>query len=209
VERLYLPILLLALCSPAFGQNSHPTAPLECSELAAGKSVVRKTSPLSIRSGAVQIHASVQLSRPPDNRDAGSCTVVYKLFLTEPGGPPRLLKEFSERATGGVGVEMVGASKNELMIGADFWWAAGDYKGHRPVIYDVNTKSVSLRALDAAITKQLPSCDYFEEFIGVSDSGEAIIRVPKSIYVDEGCPGQGKWLFNVHSGNVQRLKSSE
>jgi hypothetical protein len=56
------------------------------------------------------------------------------------------------------------------------------------------------------IVKQLPSCGYAEEFIGVTDAGEAIIRVPKSQYVEKGCRSQGKWLFNLHEGTVRRMK---
>jgi hypothetical protein len=48
-----------------------------------------------------------------------------------------------------------------------------------------------LLPLEERILKQLPSCDYFEEFNGVTNAGEAIIRVPKSAYVEKGCPSQG------------------
>jgi hypothetical protein len=179
---------------------------MECSELKVGHTVTRKTSPIDIRSGTLRAYAAVQLSRPKDDTNADSCEALYKLFVAEGSGPFVLVKRFSESADTNVGVEMVGASKNEKMIAADFWWAAGDYTGHRPVIYDVEAKSVHLRALNDEIRKQLPSCDYFEEFIGVTDSGQAIIRVPKSAYVETGCPAQGTWLFNIRSGSVQRVK---
>ncbi|HEY6971645.1 MAG TPA: hypothetical protein VJA94_20710 [Candidatus Angelobacter sp.] len=133
---------------------------------------------------------------------------MYKLFVAHPDGKFVLTKQYSEKADGSVGAEMIGASPNERMLAADFWWAEGDYTGHRPVIYNVETRSAQSRALHDEIRKQLPSCDYFEEFIGVSDAGEAIIRVPQSAYVEKGCHAQGKWLFDMQSGRVHRLKSS-
>jgi hypothetical protein len=117
-----------------------------------------------------------------------------------------MIKEFSDPESDGVGVDIVGASSDGNMIAADFWWAAGDYTGHRPVILKVKSNSVILLPLDDRILKQLPSCDYFEEFIGATNDGEAIIHVPKSQYVRTGCPSQGKWLFNLHSGIVRRMK---
>jgi len=74
------------------------------------------------------------------------------------------------------------------------------------VIVEVKSNSVMFLPLDDRILKQLPSCDYFEEFIGVTNAGEAIIRAPKSAYVENGCHSQGKWLFNLHSGIVKRMK---
>jgi hypothetical protein len=195
------------LCSTALGQrNPHSTAPLECSDVKAGQTVTRKTSPMTFRSAAVRAYATVQLSRANDDKEADSCTVVYKLFVAEGSKPFVSVKEYSERSDDIVGVKMVGASKSEMVIAADFWWAAGDYTGHRPVIYDVNSKSVVLRALKDEIRRQLPSCDYFEEFIGVTDTGEAVIRIPKSTYVEKDCPGQGNWLFDVRSGNARRMQ---
>jgi len=132
--------------------------------------------------------------------------VTYKLFVAHGNGKYVPVMEYSEKAEGSVGAEMIGASKNEKVLAADFWWAEGDYTGHRPVIYDAEAKSAHSRALNNEIRKQLPSCDYFEEFIGVTDTGEAIIRVTKSAYVDQGCPAQGEWLFDVQSGRVQRTK---
>jgi len=117
-----------------------------------------------------------------------------------------MIKEFSDPENDGVGVDIIRASSDGNMIAADFWWAAGDYTGHRPVILDVKSNAVTLLPLDDRILKQLPSCDYFEEFIGVTNAREAIIRVPKSAYVETGCPSQGKWLFNLHSGIVRRMQ---
>jgi hypothetical protein len=174
----------------------------------AGHTVTQKTALMSDSSGAVQAYATVQLHRPSDDTNADSCKVVYKLFVAQSDGKFAAVKNYSEKAEGTVGASMIALSKNEKMLAADFWWAEGDYTGHRPVIYDISANSARIRALDDQIRKQLPSCDYFEEFIGVTDEGGAIIRVPKSAYVQKDCPAQGKWLFDVQSGEVQRMKTN-
>lgn len=180
---------------------------MECSDVKLGQAVTQKTAPIEVVSGKVRAYATVQLRRSPDDTNADSCTVIYKLFVAERDGKFAPVKDYSEKADGSVGAEMIGTSKNENMLAADFWWALGDYTGHRAVIYDVESKSVHFRTLNDEILKQLPSCDYFEEFVGVTNAGEAIIRVPKSAYVQEGCGAQGNWLFDVRSGRVQRMKT--
>jgi len=202
---LQLFLTLLLLCSQTFSQqDSRSTNAMECPDVKTGHIEIQKTAPIIV--GGVRAYATVQLRRASDDTNGDSCMVTYKLFVAHGNGKYVPVKEYSEKAEGSVGAEMIGASKNEKVLAADFWWAEGDYTGHRPVIYDAEAKSAHSRALNNEIRKQLPSCDYFEEFIGVTDTGEAIIRVPKSAYVDQGCPAQGEWLFDVQSGRVQRTK---
>jgi hypothetical protein len=171
-----------------------------------GQTELRKTAPIDFQSGAVRLYGSVQLSRAKGEAGKQGCSAVYKLFLSSNGKPFAMIKEFSDQEDDGVGVDIIGASSDGDMVAADFWWAGGDYTGHRPVIVDLKSNSVMFLPLDERIIKQLPTCDYFEEFIGVTNAGEAIIQVPKSAYVEKGCPSQGKWLFNLHSGIVKRMK---
>ena len=58
------------------------------------------------------------------------------------------------------------------------------------------------------ITRDLPSCDYYELIEGVTNDGDAIIHVPQSIYVDEGCPDQGRWLLNMKTNRITRQKQN-
>lgn len=200
-------IILLFLYLPAFGQQkSRSTAGMECSDVKAGSAVTQKTPTLNIGATNTKAFATVQLRRPEDDTEANSCTATYKLFLANDDGKFTSVKQLSEKVSGeSVGAEMIGVSKRERMIAADFWWSMGDATGHTPVIYNLASKVVRLRALHDEISKQLPSCDYFEEFVGVTDAGEAIIRIPK--YIDEGCPAQGKWLFDPQTGSVRRMKT--
>lgn len=200
-------LLLIATCSASRSQSSpRSTESLDCDDIKPGQTVSRKTAPIDFQSGAVRVYGSVQLGKAKGRAGIHGCAAVYKLFLSSNGKPFVLIKEFSSHEDDGVGVDIIGESSDRNMIAADFWWAGGDYTGHRPVIVDVKSNSVMFLPLGERILKQLPSCDYFEEYIGVTDAGEAIIRVPKSAYVKTGCPSQGKWLFNLHSGTVMRMK---
>jgi hypothetical protein len=198
-------LFILAFCSALLAQQAKSTEPVECSEVSKGKAVTHQTPWFSTDSGSIRAYVVVQLSRPEDDLEGRSCTVMYSLFVSEQGKPFLLVKKHSQIEENLVGAQIVGISKNKQILAADFWWAAGDYTGHRPVVYDRNTKAVAFRELEDQITKQLPSCDYFQNFVGIDDRGDALIEVPKSIYVDTGCPAQGVWAFNLSSGKVTRL----
>lgn len=201
---LFMLLLSSAMCGQQKGLS---TAGMECSDVKAGRAVTQRTATLDINATSIKAFATVQLRRPADDTEASACIVTYKLFVAKDDGQFSSVKQFSEQAGGSVGAEMIGVSKNQKMIAADFWWSIGDATGHTPVIYNATAKAAQLRALHDEIIKQLPSCDYFEEFIGVTDTGEAVIRVPKSIYVQDGCNAQGKWLFDLRTGNVKRMKT--
>lgn len=200
--------MFVAVCLSGTAQQlPRSTKPIECDDLKAGQTVTKRTAVSSFPESALRVYATVTLRRPP-NGNADECTVTYKLFIAEGRDEFAEVKRYSEHADGSVGVQLIGTSKSGKFIAADFWWAAGDYTGHRPVIYETERKTAHLRELNDEIRKQLPSCDYFEEFVGVTDRGEAIIRVPKSVYVEQGCPAQGDWTFDTHSGSVHRIKKS-
>jgi len=198
-------LFILAFCSVLLAEQTNSTEPVECSEVPKGKAVTRQTPRFSTDSGSIRAYVLVRLSRPEDDLDARSCTVLYSFFVSDQGKTFVLVKKHSQLEENLVGAQIVGVSKNQRILAADFWWAAGDYTGHRPVVYNRRTKAVAFRALDDQITKQLPSCDYFEDFVGITDQGEALIEVPKSIYVDTGCPAQGVWAFDLRSGKATRL----
>ncbi len=198
-------LFIVAFCSALLAQQTKSTEPVECSEVPKGKAITRQTPRFSTDSGSIRAYVVVRLSRPEDDLDARSCTAMYSLFVSEQGKEFLLVKKHSQVEENLVGAQIIGVSKNQQMLAADFWWAAGDYTGHRPVVYNRKTKAVAFRELDDQITKQLPSCDYSENFVGITDGGDALIEVPKSIYVDTGCPAQGIWAFDLGSGRVSRL----
>ena len=200
-------LLLIATCTASMSHSSPlSTAFLDCDDVKAGQTQLRKTAPIAFQSGSIRLYGSVRLSRAKGEAGTHQCLANYRLFLSSGSATFSMIKEFSDREDADVGVDIIGASNDGNMIAANFWWAQGDATGHRPVIVDVKANSAMLLPLDDRILKQLPSCDYFEEFIGVTDAGEAIIRVPKSAYVEKGRPSQGKWLFDLHSGKVKRMR---
>jgi len=87
------------------------------------------------------LYGSVQLSGAKGNAGKHGCSVVYKLFMSSNGKPFEMIKEFSDKDDFSFGVDIIGASNDGNMIAADFWWAAGDATGHRPVVVDVRSNS--------------------------------------------------------------------
>lgn len=201
-------ILATALTVTCLAQSGPPTKDVECSELSPGQNSLEKTDITSNSTSTVRAYATAEVKRGISDKKADSCSIAYKLLVAHGREPFTVVKTLSEHGEWTVGVQIIGFSPDQSKLAADFWWAGGDYTGHRPVIYDVNTKRVQFRELGEQITGQLPSCDYFQTFTAVTNAGEAVIHVPKSTYVDEGCPDQGDWLFDVASGKVRRASTA-
>jgi hypothetical protein len=181
---------------------SKDVPPIDCRELWASELAQQETPVITNRSGTVKAYAMIAVRRSDDPK--AMCSATSKLFLSRSGKPFTEIKSFSENTELMVGVEMVGFSQDERKLAADFWWAEGDYVGHRPVILDMESGNVLFGELGQQVINQLPSCDYNEDFVEVSNDGQAIIHVPESHYVQEGCPAQGYWLFDLSTGKVKR-----
>ena len=207
--RLAVRLLVVAVATgvpPAslFGQEKYSTKPIECFEVEQGKSAKKITDVLSTTESHLWAYGTLELQRDALDDLAKSCTARFSLFVSEDGKKYRLVKTYSEKTEFIVGVQLVGFSDNRSKLAADFWWAAGDHTGHRAVVYELGSKQIFFRELGIQIIRQLPSCDYSQVFVGVTNSGEAIFHVPKSAYVDEGCPDQGHWLLDLRTGKVRR-----
>jgi|ERR1041385_3330588 hypothetical protein len=202
--RIFIFVLGFATGVIAYAQTDRSTPFVECSELKLGQSVQHKTKISSSESVRTRVYATVRISRSRNDTKGDACPVQYHLLVAKNNGAFVVVKTFATTTDSTIGAEIVGFSKDQSKLAADFWWAAGDYTGHRPVVYDIKTRRVQLAELGEQITSRLPSCDYSQAFEGVSDSGEAIIHVPKSTYVEEGCPDQGDWLFNLAKRTARR-----
>jgi hypothetical protein len=44
---------------------------------------------------------------------------------------------------------------------------------------------------------------------GVTNDGDVVLYVPKSIYVDKGCPDQGEWLLNMKTDTIARAGQAD
>lgn len=205
MQRYAAVVFVLFWCVIAQGENKFSTPGIECDELKPGQSATQQTAARS--DGNFTAYATVSLARPVTDKEGRHCQAKYSLFVADGSATSRAVKTFTGVTEFMVGAAIVGFSKDHTKLAADFWWAGGDYTGHRPVIYDVNRGTVRFAELNEEITGRLPSCDYFEEFVGVTNSGEAIIHVPKSEYVDEGCPDQGNWAFDLAKKTARRLGS--
>lgn len=177
---------------------------LECSKAASGKPLSGKTERLTNSKKSNDAYATVELARDATDAAGRTCIATYTLYMSQYSQNYRVVKTFSVELRDMAGVDLIGFSDDDSKLAADFWWAAGDYKGHRPVVYDLKSKTARLTELSDQITSQLPACAYSEEFVGISDKGEAVIHVPKSVHVDTGCPDQGNWLFDPKTGAVLR-----
>jgi len=202
-----LTVALLVVPLVTFAQTRE-TDPEECSSVATGTSVRHRTNTVSNRTSTARAYAVVALQRDANDQDAKSCLVTYSLFVNQYSRGWRQVKQHIERRSDIVGVTLVGFSPDGTRVAADFWWADGDYTAVRPVIFNLVTSTVQMRELSEQITNRLPSCDYFQSFERITNSGESVIHVPKSHYVDVGCPDQGDWLFNLKTGMVRRVKSA-
>ena len=102
------------------------------------------------------------------------------------------------------GVEFGGTSTDGTKVLLDFFSAAGDYNDHRPAVYDFTTVTWQIRDVADRVTRSLPKCDYLTMIQGVTDSGDVILYVPKSIFKKD-CPDQGEWRLNMKDDAITRV----
>ncbi|MGC4052737.1 MAG: hypothetical protein QM757_25690 [Paludibaculum sp.] len=204
VAKLFAAILTLATIHAGLGA-SRETDPIECAEIQPGSSVERKTDTVHSPDGKSLAFAVVTLTRGAEDSSGEKCRVGYRLLVQEGTATAKAVKAFDEVRSEIVGVTIVGYSQDGSNVAGDFWWAEGDYTAVRPVVYSFKTRKAAMRDLGDRITRRLPSCDYFESFERITNRGDAIIHVPKSHYVETGCPDQGEWAFNLTTGRVRRL----
>jgi hypothetical protein len=200
---MFLILLFTALTSPDQREN-HLTADIsECQPKISQQISESKTAVWSDPITHVRAYASVE-NRPGKTSEEG-CQVTYRLMIAQPNQEFQSVKFFQHQNEEGEmsGVTVLGSSPDHSKIAADFWWAEGDYDGIRPVIYDANSGVTRFRDLEDRLYKLMPTCDYFQEYLGVTNEGYAILHVPKSIYVNSGeCGDRGFWLFDLKTGRI-------
>ncbi len=176
---------------------------LECAKVT-GQPLSGKTDKITNPRKSNDAFATIELAHDPTG-GAGVCVATYTLYLSQYSSNFKTVKAFSVQLRDSAGVTLIGFSDNSSKLAADFWWSAGDYKGHRPVVYDLKTKVARLVELGDQITSQLPACSYSEELTGIADDGNITIHVPKSsVHDDASCPDQGNWLLDSKNGAVRR-----
>jgi len=180
---------------------------IDCSELGPGASQSYSQSFLVKNKFTTQLVVEAVASNP-GTEDAPQChlkwTVTSKL-----AGRSRILFRHEDDPQNSInGFEFDGTSPDGSKLLLDFFTAAGDYTGHRAVVYDFVTGNWQIRDIGDRVTRNFPQCDYFTIIQGVTDAGDFVLYVPKSIYKPEGCPDQGEWLLDMKNDTVTRVSKS-
>jgi hypothetical protein len=141
----------------------------------------------------------------PGTADTPKCHVKWTVSGKLAGRSKVLFRHENDPEYSTNGVAFDGTSPDGSKLLLDFFTAAGDYTGHRPVVYDFITGTWRIRDVGIRVTRNLPPCDYFTMIQNVTDEGDVVLYVPKSIHVDAGCPDQGEWLLNMKTDTITRL----
>ena len=195
--------LLFALAVWAEKNPTLSSQTLDCSKVGA-QPLSSKTERVTNAKKSNDAYATIELVRDPADASGASCVATYTLYMSQYSSNFKAVKTFSVQLRDSAGVDLIGFSDNGSKLAADFWWSAADYKGHRPVVYDLKSKVGRLDELSDQITGQLPACAYSEELTGVTDAGEVAIHIPPSGHVANGCPDQGDWLLDSRTGVARR-----
>jgi hypothetical protein len=145
----------------------------------------------------------------PGTANAPKCHVKWTVTAKLAGRSKVLFSHVEDPEHSANGVELGGTSSDGSKLLLDFFSAAGDYTHHRPVVYDFTSGSWQMRDVGTRITDQLPRCHYLTMIQGVTNEGDVVLYVPKSIYVDKGCPDQGEWLLDMKSDALARAGKAD
>jgi hypothetical protein len=196
--------LLLVLAATAVGWSKELS--FECNELAPGASQsYLQTFPVRNRFVA-QIAVAIEASNVGTEK-APKCHIQWTVRATTAGRSRVLFRHTDDREFSLNGASLEGTSPDGSKLLLDFFTAAGDYTDHHPVVYDLLTGTWSIREVGTRITRDLPRCDYFTFLDSVTNDGDVLLSVPKSPYVDKGCPDQGEWLLNMKADTVSRVEA--
>jgi len=175
----------------------------DCAELGPGASQSYvQTFPVKsklVTDLVVQIEAS-----NPGTADTPRCHIKRTVSARLAGRSKVLFRQEDEPALPINGVAFDGTSPDGSKLLLDFFTTAGDRTRHRPVVYDFSTASWQVRELGDRVTRDFPRCNYFTMLQGVTNDGDVVLYVPKSVYVDKGCPDQGEWLLNMKTDTITR-----
>jgi hypothetical protein len=187
----------------------HPSVDTgECGEAMSLKTSVARTADFVDQARKFKAYAEISFRRLPKTGKDFSCHFVFELSVSVDGRSFAKVKSLSLNMDDGEirGVDLIGLSPDGSHFAADFWWAIGDAEVHRPVVVDLASQYAIDLDLGDKIQKRIHGCDQIEDFVGVTNTGEAVFAIPPSIYDDSpGCGDKGLWHFNLKTGNVYRV----
>lgn len=180
----------------------------DCNELGPGATQTYvETFP--VRSKFVrQIDVTIDASNIGTEKEP-KCHVKWTVKGTAAGGTKVLLRYWDDPRFNLNGASLNGTSPDGSKLLLDFFTAAGDFTGHRPVVYDFTTGTWKIRDVSDRISRTFPGCDYLTMIQEVTNGGDVILYVPKSIHENKGCPDQGEWLLNMNNDAITRLAKTD
>src|SRR5262245_54566917 len=180
----------------------------DCAELGPGASQsYLQTFPVKSKF-VTQLVVEVEASNP-GTADAPKCHIRWTVTSKLAGRSKVLFRHEDDPALFLNGVAFDGTSPDGSKLLLDFFTAVGNHTDHRPVVYDFLTGTWQIRDVGTRITRDFEKCRYFTMIQGVTDAGDVLLYVPKSIYVDAGCPDQGEWLLNMQTDTIARAGNAD
>lgn len=200
-------LFLSMAAMPACGSpNSLSIDSGECDPTTSPSNTQLKTSVFHDKTHSFSAYGELLIRR---DVKAGSCVATYRLWVASDRHSFSLTKSFDFNLDVGqiAGIDLIGLSPDGTKFAADFLWAEGDGTVHHPAVYDKATGQSFDMSLDDRIQKLIHGCDQNEDFVGVTNYGEAVFAIPPSIYDDSpNCGDKGLWNFNLKTGKVHRVK---
>jgi len=209
IAKLVLYLAVLVAGPPPSSQVARLSVDTgECGGPVSAHITVARSAVLTGGSQASRAYGLISYQRTSADAARKQCHVVYRLFVSNQnhdfGEAKRLEWDTEEGQI--AGIDLIGFSSNGGQLAADFWRAEGDSWEHGPVIYNISSKKAVYKPLDDRIQKQINGCDQVEDFVGVTDDGQAIFSVPPSTYEDSPeCGDKGVWHFNLSTGEVRQV----
>jgi hypothetical protein len=205
-KKLLLSLCLVVCSTRAFSWSKQ--IQFDCAELGPGATQTYvETFPLRNKFAA-QIIVTVDASNRGTEKEP-QCHLKWIVSRKLAGRSQVLFRYVDDPKLTENGVAFQGTSKDGTKLLFDFYSFGGDYTDHRPAVYDFTTATWHIHEVAGRITDTLPSCDYLTMIQGVTDGGDVILYVPKSIYVNKGCPDQGEWLLNMKDDAIARIPKKD
>lgn len=208
--KLKLAVFFFLLSAPLLrAQSTYSVDTGECGGEPILQPSLLKTPVKANKSESVKFYGQLEFRRNAEDAKNRHCHVTVRLMVGLKNEGFQEVKHVDWDTENGeiAGIELVGFSPDESKFAADFWVAEGDGDTHNPVVYDLPSRTNTYRPLGDLIQKRINGCDQNEDFLGVTNAGEAIFAIPPSEYSDTpDCGDKGLWHFNLKTGRVYRAK---
>jgi len=202
VTKCLLLLTLVAGATRAFSLSKQIT--FDCRELGPGATQTYvDTFPVKSKF-ASQVLVSVDASNTGTEK-APKCHVKWTISGKLAGRTKVLFQHEISPQHNSNGGEFGGASADGTKLLFDFFDVVNDRTSHRPAVFDFLTGAWEVRDLGDRLTHDFPNCNYFTMIDRVTDEGDVVLSVPKSIYVRQGCPDRGEWLLHMKTDEITRL----